>query len=75
LGRLKPTINPLSQADLDGLKSYVFRLKQGQVLTREEAQDFYRLSDIITREYPNTPGSWLLFLIGGILIGAPISNN
>ncbi len=74
LRNIKPTVNPLSQADVNQLQSYVARLKLGQALTVSEAQDFYRISDIITREYPNNEGSWLLFLIGGILLGAMIAS-
>jgi hypothetical protein len=70
---IKPTVNPLSQTDVDRLRSYVARLRLGQALTVPEAQDFYRISDIITKEYPNNEGSWLLFLIGGILLGAMIA--
>ena len=51
-----------------------FRLKQGQG-PREETQDSYRFTDIITRECPSNAGSWRLFLMGGILIGAAITKN
>src|SRR6266699_2852217 len=44
---IKPTINPLSQIDLDTMRGYVERLKAGQTLNVFEAQDFYRISDII----------------------------
>jgi len=71
---IKPTINPLSQADLDRLRAYVERLKAGGVLNVMEAQDFYRISDIITREYPANENSWLLFLVGGFLLGALLSD-
>ena len=70
LSQIKPTLNPLSQADVDRLRDYVERLKQGMPLTVPETHDFYRLSDIITREYPTSEGSWLLFLVAGILLGA-----
>jgi hypothetical protein len=33
------------------------------------------LTDIVTREYPSHAGSWLLFPIGGIPIGAAIAKN
>lgn len=74
LRQIKPTVNPLSQADVDRLRDYVDRLKRGQALVPEEARDFYRISDIITREYPSNESSWMLFLIGGILLGAIISD-
>jgi len=74
LRQIKPSTNPLSQADLDRLNSYIAGLKMGGSLNAAQAQDFYRLTDIITREYPSNEGSWLLFLIGGILIGAIISD-
>ena len=71
---IKPTVNPLSQGDVDQLRSYVERLKYGNTLSPLEARDFYRISDIVTREYPSNEGSWLLFLIGGIVLGAMISD-
>ena len=71
---IKPTVNPLSQSDLDQFRSYVARLKIGHPLNPVEARDFYRISDIITREYPNNEASWLLFLIGGIVLGAIIAD-
>lgn len=72
---IKPTINPLSQIDIDTLRSYVERLKAGQSLTTIEAQDFYRITDIITREYPANQNSWLLFLIAGFLLAALLSKK
>jgi hypothetical protein len=72
---IKPTVNPLSQGDLDQFRGYVARLRIGQPLNPEEARDFYRISDIITREYPNHEASWLLFLIGGILLGAMLADK
>ena len=71
---IKPTVNPLSQGDVDQLRSYVQRLKYGNPLSPLETRDFYRISDIVTREYPSNEGSWLLFLVGGILLGAMISD-
>jgi hypothetical protein len=75
LREIKPTVNPLSQGDLDQFRGYVARLRMGQPLNPAEARDFYRISDIITREYPNYEASWLLFLIGGILLGAIIADK
>jgi len=75
LRTLRPTENPLSQADVDRLRNYVDRLKFGQMLTPDEARDFYRLTDTVTREYPGNEGTWLLFLIGGILLGAMLSTS
>ena len=75
LTKIQPTLNPLSQADVDRLRNYVERLKQGAQLTVQETHDFYRLSDIITREYPSNEGSWLLFLVAGILLGALITGS
>ena len=75
LRQIKPTVNPLSQADITRLQNYVQRMKAGQALLGEEAKDFYRISDIVTREYPNTIGSWLLLLIAGILIGAMLKGE
>jgi hypothetical protein len=74
LRTLRPTENPLSQADVDKLRNYVERLKRSDILHRDEARDFYRLTDIVTREYPGNEGTWLLFLIGGILLGAMLSD-
>jgi hypothetical protein len=70
LDKIKPTVNPLSRADLDRLNAYVARLKMGQSLSPVEAQDFYRLTDIVTHEYPAQEGSWLLWVIAGVLLGA-----
>jgi hypothetical protein len=52
----------------------VERLKRGEMLSPDEARDFYRLTDIVTREYPGNEGTGLLFLIGGILLGAMLSD-
>ena len=72
---IRPTTNPLSQGDVDRLRSYSERLRSGLWLSPTEAQDFYRISEIITREYPVNEGSWLLFLIGGMLLGAALSKK
>src|SRR5262245_44906315 len=75
LRTIKPTSNPLSQEELNRLNTYIERLKHGAWLSTEEAHEFYRLSDVITREYPAKEGSWQLFLIGGILLGMMISKK
>ena len=75
ISKIEPTVNPLSQQDLNRLQSYVERLRQGGVLVPDEAREFYRLSDIITHEYPTNEGAWLLFLIGGILLGMAIADS
>jgi hypothetical protein len=75
LRQIRPSENPLSQMEINNLRSYVDRLKQGSWLTPDEARDFYRISDIVTREYPATEGSWLLFLVAGIVLGLAISKK
>jgi hypothetical protein len=75
LRQIKPTINPLSQADLDRFRNYVDRLRLGQLLNPDEVRDFYRISDIVTREYPGNESSWLIFLVGGILLGALLAST
>jgi hypothetical protein len=75
LRTIRPISNPFSQEDLDRLNTYVERLKHGAWLSPQEAQEFYRLSDVITHEYPAKEGSWLLFLIGGILLGMMINKK
>jgi hypothetical protein len=72
---INPTFNPLSQADIDTIRGYVERLKAGQPLTATEAQDFYRIADIITHEYPANENSWLLFLIAGFVLGLMLSKK
>ena len=74
LREIKPTGNPLSQGDLDRLRAYLERLQNGQPLTLPEAQDYYRITNIITQEYPANDKSWLLFLIGGFILGAMFSD-
>jgi hypothetical protein len=66
---IKPTVNPLSQLDVDRLRQYVEWVKQNRQLTPDQARDFYRIADIVTHEYPSNEAAWLLFLIGGILLG------
>jgi hypothetical protein len=73
--QIKPTMNPLSQADLDRLRSYAGRLTAGQPLNAPETRDFYQLTDTITREYPGNERSWLLFLVGGILTRALMASD
>jgi hypothetical protein len=75
LRQIKPTVNPLSQADVDRYRSYVERLKVRQFLTPDEVRDSYRISDIVTREYPGNESSWLIFLVGGILLGAILADS
>ena len=72
---IKPTITPLSQADVDTLRNYVMRLQAEQPLNPLEARDFYRISNIITHEYPTNQKSWLLWVIGGFLLGAILSTD
>ncbi len=69
LSKIQPTPNPLPLEDVFRLRNYVQRLKQGDWLTPAEAQDFYRLTDTVSREYPGNEGSWLLFLVGGLVLG------
>jgi hypothetical protein len=69
LGKIQPSANPLPLEDLNRLRNYVGRLRQGDWLTPQEAQDFYRLTDTVSREYPSNEGSWLLFLVGGMVLG------
>jgi len=74
LREIKPTGNPLSQGDLDRLRTYLERLQKGQLLTLPEAQDYYQITTVITQEYPANDKSWLLFLIGGFILGAMFSD-
>jgi hypothetical protein len=71
----EPSGNPLSQTDIDHLRGYVSRLKQGSGLTADEARDFYRISDIVTREYPAHEGSWLLFVVAGMVLGLALAKK
>lgn len=75
LRQIKPTVNPLSETDVDRYRSYVERLKVRQFLTPNEVRDFYRISDVVTREYPGNESSWLIFLVGGILLGAILADS
>lgn len=69
LREIKPTVNPLSQDDVDRLRNYVGRMQAGETLNPLEGMDFYRITNIVAAEYPNNESSWLLFLIGGIVLG------
>lgn len=69
LSQLSPTGNPLTKEDVQRLRAYVERLKRGETLTLQEAQDFYRLADEVTRAYPEQEGSWLLLVAAGFLLG------
>lgn len=75
LSQIKPTPNPLPLEDLNRLRNYVQRLKQGEWFTRQEAQDFHRLADTVSREYPSNEGSWLLFLVGGLVLGFILADS
>jgi hypothetical protein len=55
--------------------AYLERVKAGSSLAPQEARDFYQTADIIIREYPANEGSWLLFLIAGIFLGAALSKK
>ena len=72
---IRPTVNPLSQYDLDTLRAYTERLKVGGLLDSVEAQNFYRITDIITHEYPTNQNGWLLFLLGGVVLGAILADT
>jgi hypothetical protein len=72
---IKPTINPLSQSDLDTMRGYVERLRAGQWLSAFEAQDYYRISNIIATEYPANQNSWILFVLGGFILGAIVASS
>lgn len=69
LAKLRPGSNPITREDITRLRSYVARLKGGELLTPEEARDFYRLSDSLTREHPTREESWTLFVLAGIVVG------
>lgn len=75
LSKMQSAANPVSQGDLNRLRNYIQRLRQGDWLTADEAHDFYRLADLTTREYPSNEGSWLLFLVGGIVLGVILSGS
>lgn len=75
LRQIKPTTNPLSQIDVDRYRTYVERLRVAQHLSPDEVRDFYRISDIVTKEYPSNESSWLIFLIGGVLLGAILAGG
>jgi hypothetical protein len=68
LREIRPAGNPLSQAEIDRLRGYVHRVHREERFTPEEAHDFHRISDTLTREYPAQEASWLLFLAAGIVL-------
>ncbi len=75
LSKIQPTANPLPLEDLNRLRNYVQRLKQGNWLSPDEGRDFYRLEDTVSREYPSNEGSWLLFLVGGLVLGIILADS
>ncbi len=70
LSRVKPG-NPISQAELERLKTYVARTQQGELLTSEEARDFYNISKKLESEdaYKTDVGAILLVGLAAFILG------
>lgn len=73
--QIRPSPNPLPAEDIERLRIYIDRLRRGEWLTPPEARDFYRISDVVTREYPNLEGSWVLFVAAGIVLGLMLAES
>lgn len=72
---LRASRNPLTEDDIGRLRAYVARAGAGERLTVAEAEDFYRLAEIVTHEYPAQPGTWTLWLIAGVILGLVIADS
>lgn len=73
MGRLgtQATGNPLTADEVQQLRNYVRKYERGELLSPEEAEDFYRLSREIEREekYRRDAAATLLAGLAGFLLG------
>jgi hypothetical protein len=76
LNRIKAG-NPISQDELERLKKYVARTQQGELLTKEEARDFYNISKKIESEdaYKTDVGAILLVGLAAFILGLVIGSS
>jgi hypothetical protein len=76
LNRIKAG-NPISQDELERLKKYVARTQHGELLTKEEARDFYNISKKIESEdaYKTDVGAILLVGLAAFILGLVIGSS
>ncbi len=76
LKRVKPG-NPISQAELERLKTYVARTQRGELLSKEEAQEFYNLSKKLESEdaYKTDVGAILLVGLAAFILGFVVGSS
>ncbi|MCX8103659.1 MAG: hypothetical protein N3E42_04375 [Candidatus Bipolaricaulota bacterium] len=56
--------NPITASELEKIKTYVARAQRGELLTREEAQEFYNLSKKLGSEEPYKTDIGAIILVG-----------
>lgn len=61
--------NPLTDNELQRLEGYHDRLRAGQMISFEEAQDFNRLVAVLEKEHAGHAGIWPLAALGAFLRG------
>lgn len=68
--------NPITASELEKIRVYVARAQRGELLTREEAQEFYNLSKKLESEEPYKTDIGAILLVGlaafilGFVIGS-----
>lgn len=67
--------NPLSLDEHRRLQQYADMIYNGQPFTIEQAQEFHRLSKKLREEKPEAPGSWILALLAGFLLGVVLGSQ
>ena len=76
LNRVKPG-NPITASELEKIKAYVARTQRGELLTREEAQEFYNLSKKLESEdaYKTDVGAILLVGLAAFILGFVVGSS
>ncbi len=69
--------NPITASELEKIKVYVARSQRGELLTREEAQEFYNLSKKLESEelYKTDIGAILLVGLAAFLLGLVVGSS
>lgn len=61
--------NPLSQTELGRLKQHLAKIKRAEILTPQEARDFYDIAEKIKHDRPSDSHSLLLAGLAGFILG------
>jgi hypothetical protein len=76
LSRISPG-NPITMDEVQQLRNYTERVQRGETLTRQEAEDFYRLSKRLAEEdrYRHDIGTFFLIGLAAFVLGLVLGSK